>query len=59
MKPLLIFIITLLIAGGLTFILDMPIIYNNWLRYGLITVFILAVIAIGFKWTFQEIKNLK
>lgn len=58
MKALLTFIITLILIFALSFLLDIPLIYNNWVRYASVLLLIIGVGVIGFKWVYQQIKNL-
>tara|TARA_R100000306_G_C4382307_1_gene146377 strand:- start:17400 stop:17594 length:195 start_codon:yes stop_codon:yes gene_type:complete len=52
------FIITLLLAFSASFLLDLELIYSNWVRYALVCMFIAAILIVGVKWVIIDIKKL-
>ncbi len=58
MKPIAIFIITLAALYAGSFLLDIEQIKESWLRYGLVIVLLLSIAALGFRWSYDEIKKL-
>lgn len=59
MKILITIFATLLIVFTLSFLLDLPLIANNWLRYTVVVLLVIAVLALGLKMAWQFIKDLK
>jgi len=53
------FIITLLLTFSASFLLDLELIYSNWVRYTLVCVFIAAILIVGIKVVVIDIKKLK
>lgn len=58
MKIIFTAIVTLLVVFALSFLLDLQIIKNNWLRYGTVVLLVLGIIALGFKLIVAQI-NIK
>lgn len=50
---------TLLLIFALSFLLDLPFINTNWLRYTVVVFLAIAVFAFGLKIVWQLIKELK
>jgi hypothetical protein len=61
MKPFYIilqFLFILSICFGATFLMDFEFIKSNWVRYGLIVIFILFILILGSLWIKENIKKL-
>ena len=58
LKILSTFAITLLLLFGISFLLDIPLIYTNWLRYALVILLAVGILAVGIKVMWQFIKEL-
>lgn len=59
LKPIIALVTTLLLVFAISFLLDITIIKQNWLRYAVVVILGLSIAIVGGAVTWQFIKDLK
>lgn len=59
LKPIIALVTTLLLVFAISFLLDIAIVNENWMRYAVVVVLTLSIALVGGAVTWQYIKDLK